>query len=406
MKFHSLNFQLQAMVITVIIGSALVLSILYKITRNISSKTDQLSKSAELNTLLVDWQGELKIGTRSRIKYIELNKPIFLTNYLNSILRIHSIYDDITQVAPELGATVSDSLDVLWKRQMEYRNLAESLKEEKRVSRAEMAKMVQNLENMEFDLNKSLEHFIQIKMVQIRNYNLGSLETTMKNSRQLIVLTTTSFMIFLVLIWYVLKRKILAPLKVLERGAKEIGEGALGLQVEVNARGEIGDLVEVLNRMSIQLKKNQDMEVKFQKLETIDQMVTTVSHEINNPLMIIGGNAEYISKMIDANYDLIREKTQKIIYEVKNLCDISQDLLPEEELHKLNNPLMVISGYVEYLDKMYQSHNEKVVQKLNKISFEVRRIFEVTQKLKGIKNPVVEKYVGEETTMIDLKKSS
>jgi nitrogen fixation/metabolism regulation signal transduction histidine kinase len=177
------------------------------------------------------------------------------------------------------------------------------------------------------------------------------MEQTISSSRKLVLFSMVSFIILNVLIWLLLKRKILAPLKVLEDGANQIGKGALGFQVKVNTKNEIADLADVLNKMSIQLRKNQDTEVKLQRLETIGQVVTSVNHEINNPLMIISGNAEYLSKLLG-------------------------------------------------------KENQKVVKKLNAIITECRRIFDVTQKLKEIKNPVVEKYVGEETTMIDLKRSS
>ena len=91
---------------------------------------------------------------------------------------------------------------------------------------------------------------------------------------------------------------------------------------------------------------------------------------------------------------------------IRRLSEMAHENLTEEQLHMINNPLMIISGYVEFIEKTYKGNNQKIDEKLGKISKEVRRIFEVTQKLKGIKNPIVEKYVGAETTMIDLKKSS
>jgi C4-dicarboxylate-specific signal transduction histidine kinase len=103
--------------------------------------------------------------------------------------------------------------------------------------------------------------------------------------------------------------------------------------------------------MSIQLKKNQDALVKLKRLETIGQVATSVNHEINNPLMVISGNAEYLNNLVGPG-------------------------------------------------------DENISKKLSTIIEQCRRIFEVTQKLKGIKNPVVDRYVGEESTMIDLKRSS
>ncbi|MFC1584157.1 HAMP domain-containing protein [Fibrobacterota bacterium] len=349
-RFRTINFQLQAMVVIVTIGSLLLLGILFQITQDISIKTSILSKSAELNSLVKEWETELSIGTRSKIKFISLKKPIFNTNYLNSIKRIDGLYEQIRRFESDFGKGVMDSLESFWRHHKEYRSLAGALKS-KLAHRNELKKHEELLKEKEGIIKNGLQFFQHEVMVSVRKENLKSMETTMSSSKKLVLIAMGCFVVINVFIWLLMKVKILAPLKKLEDGAMRIGEGDLGHQVSVNTRNEIGDLVDVLNKMSIQLKRNQDAEVKLQRLETIGQVVTSVNHEINNPLMIISGNAEYLSKMLGEG-------------------------------------------------------NEKIGKKLSVIMAECRRIFEVTQKLKTIKDPVVERYVGEETTMIDLKRSN
>ncbi len=163
-----------------------------------------------------------------------------------------------------------------------------------------------------------------------------------------------SLLLLLAMVGYVavvLKWKILDPMKTLKAGVVEIGKGDLGHQVQVKTQNEIGELAEVFNRMSVQLHHKRNAEVRLKRLEAIEQIVRSVNHEINNPLMIISGNAEYLLAVLEAS-------------------------------------------------------EEGITSKLDSIVAEVRRIFMVTQRLKEIKEPITENYIGTKDQMIDLLRSS
>jgi nitrogen fixation/metabolism regulation signal transduction histidine kinase len=149
----------------------------------------------------------------------------------------------------------------------------------------------------------------------------------------------------------ILKWKILDPMKILKQGAMEIGRGSLGYQVVVTSRNEMGELAEVFNHMSLQLDQKRNAEMRLKRLEAIEQIVRSVNHEINNPLMIISGNAEYLMAIME-------------------------------------------------------NADESLKGKLNSIVSEVRRIFLVTQRLKEIKEPVTQDYIGSKDQMIDLARAS
>jgi nitrogen fixation/metabolism regulation signal transduction histidine kinase len=149
----------------------------------------------------------------------------------------------------------------------------------------------------------------------------------------------------------ILKWKILDPMGKLKQGAMEIGKGQLGYQVNVVSRNEMGELAEVFNHMSLQLDQKRNAEVRLKRLEAIEQIVRSVNHEINNPLMIISGNAEYLLAVLE-------------------------------------------------------NADEGLRTKLDSIIAEVRRIFLVTQRLKEIKEPVTQDYIGAKDQMIDLARAS
>lgn len=348
--FFRLNFQLQAMVLSVVLGALLVLGVSLRITQNIQYRTTQLSLLAELGSVIKEWETELGIGARSRIKYASLRREIFLSNYLSSLERIKVLQSRIGRLQYNFGKSTQVSIDSLNSVQNAYFSQVPGLSNP-RLTLEMMNQLSLQMEASEEKIKESLENFTQIEVGRIRQENIAGMDHTLNSSRKLVLVSMISVLVVMVFLWLLLKRNMLAPLKVLEKGAKRIGEGGLGLQIDLKVKNELGDFVEVLNRMSTQLKKNQDMEVKLQKLETISQVAISVNHEINNPLMIIMGHAEILKKLI-----------------------------PPE--------------------------NEKIEKKLNSIISECHRISEVTKKLKEIKNPIIEKYVSEDTTMIDLKRSS
>jgi two-component system sensor histidine kinase BaeS len=184
-----------------------------------------------------------------------------------------------------------------------------------------------------------------------RKDKLNSLRNSVGRAKDRLIY---SLLLLLAMVGYVaviLKWKILDPMKSLKEGAMEIGKGSLGYQVKVNSRNEMGELAEVFNLMSVQLDQTRNSEMRLKRLEAIEQIVRSVNHEINNPLMIISGNAEYLLAVMEGADDGLKVK-------------------------------------------------------LNAIVNEVRRIFLVTQRLKEIKEPVTEDYIGTQDQMIDLLRST
>jgi HAMP domain-containing protein len=192
---------------------------------------------------------------------------------------------------------------------------------------------------------------VQANMRQERVDKQQSLHATIDRAKQRLLYSLVLLTLMVAYVAYILQWKILEPLSHLENGAIQIGRGYLGFRVDVTSQSEIGDLAKVFNTMSDQLSNHRDSELRLKRLDAIQQVVRSVNHEINNPLMIISGNAEYLLTILDAQDPAIKEK-------------------------------------------------------LNTIVSEVRRIFHVTQQLKEIKDLVTSNYTSEDDQMIDLARSS
>jgi nitrogen fixation/metabolism regulation signal transduction histidine kinase len=191
----------------------------------------------------------------------------------------------------------------------------------------------------------------QATMAQERLEKQRSLQATIARAKQRLIYSLILLTLMVGYVAYILQWKILEPLSLLENGAIQIGRGYLGFRVEVQSQSEIGDLAKVFNTMSDQLSHHRDSELRLKRLDAIQQVVRSVNHEINNPLMIISGNAEYLLTVL-------------------------------------------------------HSEDPSVNEKLNTIVSEVRRIFHVTQQLKEIKDLVTSNYTSDQDQMIDLARSS
>ena len=437
--FHTLRFQLPAVVISVFLGFLTLIMLFFHEMTTILIKTKQLAQSAEINDFVGNWMNALSSGARERTKLMSLGKESYLEALQTSLNEINELYQGIRNTRLDTSTRSSRTLRMMHSKHLEYMELLEGFAKEQMakreaarlalpalatpvalasvaparakpapaakkspvrksgkgkgkqavaVKRAPSGKskshsprpaspveppaasapyallapleIVRDVEldyatnetfkAYEIDLREGLTN-VQELMRMERKEQLKSLRNSVGRAKDRLIFSLLLLLAMVAYVAVVLKWKILDPMKILEHGAMEIGKGSLGYQVKVNSRNEIGQLAEVFNHMSVQLDKKQNAEFRLKRLEAIEQIVRSVNHEINNPLMIISGNAEYL--------------------------------------------LAILNGQ----DETFRS-------KLGTIVDEVQRIFIVTQRLKEIKEPITQSYIGDRDQMIDIIRSS
>jgi nitrogen fixation/metabolism regulation signal transduction histidine kinase len=426
--FHSLRFQLPAVVSGVFLGILFLLMLFFHEMTIILVKTRQLAQSAEVNDYVASWLNTLSSSARERMKLMSLGNDSYLRSFQVTLNEINDVYGEIERISPDSAAESTHQLRELHDKHVEYLELLDGFAKDQTArmmaARARLTPPPQEVKEAQAPIKATLDANMkrkpgrpgmkahgrskgarpasamkaakkktryvrpsapvpdpeptkQIDLDTTTNETFKAYEQTlreglfqtqeiMRGERKDKLLSLSysvgrakdrliySLLLLLAMVAYVavvLKWKILDPMKSLETGAVEIGHGALGYQVKVTSRNEIGELAEVFNRMSIQLDQKRNAEVRLKRLEAIEQIVRSVNHEINNPLMIISGNAEYLLAVLENADDSLKSK-------------------------------------------------------LNSIVGEVRRIFTVTQRLKEIKEPVTESYIGGKDQMIDLLRSS
>lgn len=134
---------------------------------------------------------------------------------------------------------------------------------------------------------------------------------------------------------------IVAPIKKLLVGTKEISLGNLEISIQHRPQDEMKTLIEGFNSMVMNLKKHQQELAEMSKKVAWAEMARKVAHEIKNPLTPIQLSAEHILKVYeDKSKDFdqaLKESASYIIKEVENLRKIAQEFLEisrEATLHK------------------------------------------------------------------------
>jgi signal transduction histidine kinase len=160
----------------------------------------------------------------------------------------------------------------------------------------------------------------------------------------IVILVASGFALFF-------SRVITNSLRRLKVSASAIAKGDFSFDPSGYPSDEIGDLANAFHDMATDLKRTQEELVKSKRLAAIGEVVASVNHEINNPLMIISGNAQFL--------------------------EMSMKDFPEEMRERV----------------------KVILQETDRISL-------VTRKLRDIRNPVVEEYTSSGEQMINLDKSS
>jgi len=181
------------------------------------------------------------------------------------------------------------------------------------------------------------------------------------------------------IIWF-LVRKATEPLRALRDSAEAVGRGDFSRRVEVSSADECGELAEVFNRMTENLKNSrtqleqtvetlkttQAQLVQSEKLSGIGEFVAGVAHELNNPLTTVMGFSELLGRADgDPQHkkylDMILKSAQRCQKIVQNLLSFARRHPPERRLSSINE---LVEGAVEFLHYQLRTSNIEVVTRL------------------------------------------
>ena len=170
------------------------------------------------------------------------------------------------------------------------------------------------------DLSHQLVSFERKRILEI----IQTLKTQLLGSLAIFVVVG-GFLSFFV------SRKILQPLKTIEKTTLRIAMGNFNPLPVLNTRDETQRVVEAFNRMVQELEKRQDQLVQAKKLSSLGVLTSGVAHQLNNPLNNISTSCQILIEELNdlETYDLtfFQKMLTNIEQEVERARDIVKGLL-------------------------------------------------------------------------------
>jgi two-component system, NtrC family, sensor kinase len=200
------------------------------------------------------------------------------------------------------------------------------------------------------------------------NLSLARADAQVKQSSwRMLAYTLLALVAISVLSWIFVWRLVGQRLKRLKDGTRELADGNLGYQLEVESTDEAGELATSFNRMSLQLRaaneeivswaktledrvedKTRELKrahahvLQVEKMATIGKMAAVVAHEINNPLAGILTYAKLLKRWVERG-DVVTLKKEEaeqclelIAGESRRCGDLVKNLLTFSRTSQMN----------------------------------------------------------------------
>jgi signal transduction histidine kinase len=125
---------------------------------------------------------------------------------------------------------------------------------------------------------------------------------------------------------YLLARRIVQPVKELDRAAAEVARQNYAIEVPVTSEDEMGRLARTFNNMCASIRAAREDLIRQERISTIGRLSASIVHDLRNPLAAIYGGAEM---MVDADLppSHMRRLASNIYRASRRIQELLQDLL-------------------------------------------------------------------------------
>jgi len=125
---------------------------------------------------------------------------------------------------------------------------------------------------------------------------------------------------------YLLARRIVEPVKQLDRAAAEVARQNYTIEVEVRGEDEIGRLARTFNNMCASIRQAREDLIRQERISTIGRLSGSIVHDLRNPLAAIYGGAEML---VDADLPPahVKRLAGNIYRASRRIQELLQDLL-------------------------------------------------------------------------------
>ena len=164
----------------------------------------------------------------------------------------------------------------------------------------------------------------QIGELRIYRSFAGARSSLSSLLRDVYVIWLAAILAGLGLTWW-LARRILRPVKELDRAASQIAQEHYEVRVNEGTRDELGRLGRTFNSMCVALERARANLVRQERMLTISRVSTSIVHDLRNPLANIYGGAEILVDM-DLPPSQVKRLAGNIYHSAARLRDMLNDL--------------------------------------------------------------------------------
>jgi signal transduction histidine kinase len=125
---------------------------------------------------------------------------------------------------------------------------------------------------------------------------------------------------------YVLARRIVEPVKELDRAAAEVARQNYTHRVKVDSQDELGRLARTFNAMCASIQQARQELIRQERISTIGRLSSSIVHDLRNPLAAVYGGAEML---VDSELTPLQVKrlAANIYRASRRIQELLQDLL-------------------------------------------------------------------------------
>jgi two-component system NtrC family sensor kinase len=227
----------------------------------------------------------------------------------------------LATIVPEVkNLRVASQMDTLKKDLIVYQGLMGQLAESGRRGQLESRGLEEQLRTR----GKTLVD-LSIKLVAFERFRILEIINTLKTQ---LLISLVVFLAFMGFIIYIVNRKIILPLRVIENTTERIARGNFKPLPVLDTRDETQRVVEAFNRMVAELERRQDQLVQGKKMSSLGVLTAGIAHQLNNPLNNISTSCQIILEELDqADLDFVRKMLTNVEQEVYRARDIVKGLL-------------------------------------------------------------------------------
>ena len=155
----------------------------------------------------------------------------------------------------------------------------------------------------------------------------------------------------------VVSRKIIQPLRVIEKTTHRIAQGDFRPLPVLDTRDETQRVVEGFNRMITELEKRQEQLVQAKKLSSLGTLTSGIAHQLNNPLNNISTSCQIlVEEFGQADPDFSLKMLTNIESEVRRARDIVRGLLEFSRVKEFCLAPVSLAQVVERSITLISSH--------------------------------------------------